>query len=115
MLVTKEKGLTAFIFANGVENAEDSQDLLYYQINNTLIKYESLRSGRNVVISPNVITFFSQTTHPESTEEYLYCDSSNLKDTIEALSSFDQKYYSVLCEFLQKFSSMKQKNKRKMS
>lgn len=113
LLVTKERGLTAFIFANGCENIEDSQDLLYYQINNTLTKYESLRSGRNVVVAPNVITYFAEGTHPESTTEYLYCDSNNLKFTIENLPNFDNKYYSVLCESLQKISSMKPKKKRR--
>lgn len=113
LLVTKERGLTAFIFANGCENIEDSQDLLYYQINNTLTKYESLRFGRNVVVAPNVITYFAEGTHPESTTEYLYCDSNNLKFTIENLPNFDNKYYSVLCESLQKISSMKPKKKRR--
>ena len=56
LLVTKEKGLTAFIFATGTDNVRDAQDLLYYQINNTLTKYESLRRGRNVVINPIIIT-----------------------------------------------------------
>ena len=44
LLVTKEKGLTAFIFESNSESVADAQDLLYYQINNTLTKYESLRT-----------------------------------------------------------------------
>ena len=113
LLVTKEKGLTAFIFATGTDNVRDAQDLLYYQINNTLTKYESLRRGRNVVINPIIITYFSQTEHPKSVDEYVYCDSVSLKDTIENLPNFENKYYSVLCESLQKISSMKPKKRRK--
>lgn len=113
LLVTKEKGLTAFIFESNSENAADAQDLLYYQINNTLTKYESLRKGRNVVIAPSVISFFSQPIHPSSTDEYLYCDNLDLKQIIDGLSDFDNSYYSVLCESLQKISSMKPKKRRR--
>lgn len=113
LLVTKEKGLTAFIFESNSESAADAQDLLYYQINNTLTKYESLRKGRNVVITPSVISFFSQPIHPESTNDYLYCDNLNLKQVIDELPAFDNNYYSVLCESLQKISSMKPKKRRR--
>ncbi len=113
LLVTKEKGLTAFIFESNSENAADAQDLLYYQINNTLTKYESLRKGRNVVIAPSVISFFSQPIHPSSTDEYLYCDNLDLKQIIDGLPDFDNSYYSVLCESLQKISSMKPKKRRR--
>lgn len=113
LLVTKEKGLTAFIFESNLENAADAQDLLYYQINNTLTKYEALRKGRNVVITPAVISYFSQSDHPASTNDYFYCDNTDLTQCIDEIPDFDSSYYSVLCESLQKISSIKPKKKRR--
>lgn len=113
LLISKEKGLTAFIFETDADNAADKQDSLYYQINNALTKYESLRAGRKVAISPNVISIFARENHLESNDEYMYCDNSTLFNTINNLPSFDDKYYTALCEALQKISSMKPKKKRR--
>lgn len=113
LLISKEKGLTAFIFETDVDNAADNQDLLYYQINNALTKYESLRAGRKVAISPSVISIFAGKNHLNSSDDYMYCDSSTLSNTINNLPSFDDKYYTALCEALQKISSMKPKKKRR--
>ena len=113
LLISKEKGLTAFIFETDDDNAADKQDSLYYQINNALTKYESLRAGRKVAISPNVISIFPRENHLESNDEYMYCDNSTLFNTINNLPSFDDKYYTALCEALQKISSMKPKKKRR--
>lgn len=113
LLISKEKGLTAFIFETDVDNAADNQDLLYYQINNALTKYESLRVGRKVAISPSVISIFAGKNHLNSSDDYMYCDSSTLSNTINNLPSFDDKYYTALCEALQKISSMKPKKKRR--
>lgn len=113
LLVTKEKGLTAIIFESNFDAPHDSQDLLYYQLSNTLTKYESLRRGRSSIVTPNIVSLFSKSGYPESTEENYFCDVSNLKSTIENLPDFEQQHYSVLCEALQKISSMKPKKKRK--
>ncbi len=113
LLITKEKGLVAFIFESNFDNAADAQDLLYYQIINTLTKYESLRRGRKVVIEPKIISIFSQEKHPESDDQHVYCDSKNLGTSIIQLADEDQSYYSVLCESLQKISSMKPKKRRR--
>ena len=112
LLVTKEKGLTAFIFAKSMEDPQDSQDLLYYQLLNTLTKYESLRQGRSVIVNPNVITLFSESGFPDSSGDNIYCNSATLESSIRGLIDFDDKYYFVLCEALQKISSMKPKKKR---
>lgn len=113
LLISKEKGLTAFIFETDADNAADKQDSLYYQINNALTKYESLRTGRKVAISPKVISIFAGENHLDSNDEYMYCDNSTLFNTINNLPSFDDKYYNALCEALQKISSMKPKKKRR--
>lgn len=113
LLVTKEKGLTAIIFENDLNEPHDAQDLLYFQLTNTLTKYESLRRGRNSIVSPNIVSLFSESGYPESTVDNYFCDINNLRKTIESLPDFDGQYYSVLCEALQKISSMKPKKKRK--
>lgn len=113
LLVTKEKGVTAIIFESNFEEPNEAQDLLYYQLSNNLTKYESLRCGRSSIVVPNIVSLFPKSGYPESSNEYAFCDASNLKETIENLPNFKENYYSVLCEALQKISSMKPKKKRK--
>lgn len=112
LLVTREKGLVAFIFGKADSNPQDSQDLLYYQISNTLTKYESLRVRRGLAIAPTVITIYPSGEVPGSDDQYLFCGTDDLESVIRKLPVFDEKYYTALCESLQKISSMKPRKRR---
>ena len=83
LLITKEKGIVAFIFDNGV-NREEQQDSLYYQITNTLNNYETLRKGRHLAVEPNVITYGVEFELPESSDEYIYASKDTLKEVLES-------------------------------
>ena len=112
LLVTREKGLIAFIFGKAETDPRDSQDLLYYQITNTLTKYESLRIRRGLAIIPTVITIYPAGEEPESDDQYLFCGADKLESAVLGLPDFDEKYYAALCEALQKISSMKPRKRR---
>jgi len=113
LLITKEKGIVAFIFDNGV-NREEQQDSLYYQITNTLNNYETLRKGRHLAVEPNVITYGVEFELPESSDEYIYASKDTLKEVLESkIESFEVEYYEKLIEALQKISTMKPKKQRR--
>lgn len=112
LLVTKEKGLIAFIFGKVESDPQDAQDLLYYQINNTLTKYESLRVRRGLAVEPTVITVYPAGEMPKSDDQYLFCCADDLESEIHKVPDFDEKYYTALCEALQKISSMKPRKRR---
>ena len=113
LLVTKEKGIIAFIFDSGAER-EEQQDSLYYQITNTLNNYETLRKGRRLAVEPNVITYCVEFEVPECSDEYIYASRDNLKEILEnSIGNFDSNYYEELIEALQKISTMKPKKQRR--
>lgn len=114
LLITKEKGIVAFIFDNGVDR-EEQQDSLYYQITNTLNNYETLRKGRHLAVEPNVITYgVGGVDLPENSDEYIYASKDTLNEVLEnKIESFEAEYYEKLIEALQKISTMKPKKQRR--
>lgn len=113
LLISEEKGLIAFSFYKSSEDINDEQDLLYYQLNNALTKYEALRSKRELAFSPSVITFFPNDDLPEKEVGYVYANKENLIDALHDIPAFNKSLYNALCESLQKISTMKPRKKRK--
>lgn len=117
LLITEEFGLVAFIFARGASEIHDDQDKMFYQLQNTLTQYNSLRRGRGLAFDPNVITFFptndSQNVANElNGVEYLFANPDTLSEVLVDLPQFDHNLYKKLCEALQKVSTMKPKKDR---
>jgi len=112
MLLTREKGLIAFIFDNGNDSNEE-QDRLYYQISYNLNNYESLRKGRKLAVNPVIISYFERKDIPNSQNNYLYANKDNLKSLLASLDDIDGAYYEKLTEALQKISTLKPRKRRK--
>lgn len=112
LLVTPEKGLIAINFNDINKDPMDEQDLLYYQLKNTLTKYENLRRRRDLAFSPVVVTFYPISDVPQTSDEYIFCNKDNFGEQIESLPLFDNELYAALGEALQKIASMKPKKKR---
>ncbi|MCM3559766.1 ATP-binding domain-containing protein [Brevibacillus borstelensis] len=117
LLVSKQYGLIAFIFAGSTQDVYDEHDKMYYQLDNTLKQYNSLRKGRNLAFEPNVITFFPtndsekyETTH--NGESYFFVNPNNLENTLAELPHFDERLFEKLQEALHKISSMKPRKDR---
>lgn len=112
LLISKNKGLVAFIFSNPQTDPREEQDLLYYQLKNTLTNYEALRKKRDLAFSPTVITFYPTEELPQHDEDYIFCNAKNLKEELDKLLPLEETIYVSLCESLQKISSMKPRKKR---
>ena len=112
LLLTKEKGVLAFIIHEKEDNDEERQDKMYYDLDYAFSKYEKLRKGRKLAFSPQVLTYFCDSKEYDNSGEYLYVNDKNLKDTYNKLPDFDSNYYNILCESLYKISSMKPRKKR---
>lgn len=114
LLVTNKKGLIAFLFHETEADEEERQDLLSFQLQNTLMNYEALRKKRKLAFDPVVITIFPSGEFSKifDVEEYFFCDLKSLDNQISELPDFDESLYSILCESLQKISTMKPKKKR---
>ncbi len=112
LLISKEKGMIAFIYRKAGIDYKEEQDILFYQISNTLMNYATLRLGRKLAFEPVVITYFPEISMPSSDEMYHFCNSDNLNDTLKDIPDFDKNYYEALIEALQKISTMKPRKKR---
>ncbi|MGY1460352.1 DEAD/DEAH box helicase [Bacillus toyonensis] len=117
LLITKEFGLVAFVFARGASDIHDDQDKMFYQLQNTLTQYNSLRRGRGLAFEPNVITFFPTSDSQNLSNElggieYLFANPDTLNEILTELPQFDDTLYAKLCEALQKVSTMKPKKDR---
>ncbi|MDR7002726.1 ATP-binding domain-containing protein [Neobacillus niacini] len=118
LLVSEKFGLVAFIFSSGSqEEVYDQYDKMFYQLENTLTQYNSLRKGRKLAFEPNVITFFPSQEmgllpNEHNGNEYLFANPSNLDSKLNELEEFDQGLFNRLQEALQKVSTMKPKKDR---
>lgn len=117
LLVSKQLGLIAFVFAGSSYDIYDEHDKMYYQLDNTLKQYNSLRKGRNLAFEPNVITFFpTDESHNYDTEHngelYYFANPSDLDEKIRELPRFEEVLFERLQEALHKISSMKPRKER---
>lgn len=114
LLVSKNLGLVAFIYYDPNTDAHEKQDDLYFRLEYTLRRYVALRNGRNIAVSPLVVTYYVDEAFSEqSTEQYYFANHSNLEDLLNTnTSEIELELYNKLVEALQKISSMKPKKKR---
>ncbi|MFB7158499.1 DEAD/DEAH box helicase [Lysinibacillus sp. NPDC056232] len=118
LLVSKQYGLTAFVFAGESSiDIYDRHDKMYFQLDNTLKQYNSLRKGRNLAFEPNVITFFPTSDEISyeknfEGETYYFVSPDSLKTQMEELPEFDVSLFEKLQEALHKISSMKPRKDR---
>ena len=113
LLISKSHGLVAFLLGSDIEQFEEEQDSLFFQIVNTLTNYETLRKGRYLVIDPVVITFFDTTTpRGRHDDAYKTCNSESLKSELDNLNAPSEDIFKLLNEALQKIGKMKPRKKR---
>lgn len=116
MLLSERLGMVSFIFENhnsSKKELEDEQDSLYYHLDFYLKKYQSLRQGRTTIVSPVVITIITDSNKELSTaDNYIFSLPENINDILLNLPKFDNQYYKVLCEALQKVTNIRPQKKR---
>lgn len=114
LLVTVNRGMTAFIFGDSSESEDilmEQQDSLYYHIDYYLKKYNNLREGRNLAFSPIVITILPTKIDVHNTQ-YYFITNNEVVESIKGLKAFNNSLYRRLCEVLQKVSEIKPRKKR---
>lgn len=114
LLVTKSKGMIAFIYGDNTQEVEvikEQQDELYFHLDFYLKNYSSLRQGRSLAFTPIVITIFPQEVSIED-ENYILVENEEIGRAIENLEDFDATLYKKLCEIIQKVSEIKPRKKR---
>lgn len=120
LLISKKYGVVAFLFSsNDLNDDYEKYDQMYYQLENTLTQYETLRKGRRLAFTPNVITFFPtdlgnelKTHEDRNEEEYLFAHEENLNEILDSLEEIHPNLFRRLQEALQKVSTMKPKKDR---
>lgn len=115
LLVSEKYGAVSFIFGTSdlSENFE-KYDQMYYQVESTLTQYESLRRGRKLALTPNVISFFPEAPQIDGKkqEDYLFADEENLEEIMLRIEEVEEHWFVRLQEALQKVSTMKPKKDR---
>lgn len=115
LLVSEKYGMVSFVFSNfeDFDSLADEQGEMFYQITNTLTQYRNLRKGRGISFEPQVISVVpNKIDNSGDDEQTIITTFDDLKQTIEKLPAFDNQYYKVLVESLQKISSIKPRKKR---
>lgn len=116
MLISELHGMIVFIFEDNectIEQLKEEQDTLYYNLDHYLKKYNSLRQGRKVAVSPTIITIVvDKEKESASTDEFIFSRVEKIGLALEKTYPFDKRYYKVLCEALQKVANIRPHKKR---
>lgn len=115
LLVSEKKGVIAFILGNlkdSVDILKEVQDSLYYHLDFYFKKYNSLRKGRNLAFTPIVITMLASLKDYTKDDSYYFAEESNIDKIIESIPAFDGKFYTNVCESLQKVTNIRPQKKR---
>lgn len=117
LLISKSVGLIAFNFPNITQTLEqlcDVQDKIIYIFEANLKKHEELRNGRNLIVSPQILTYVDNAKcFTPRNKIYNFADSDNLinvlKDIKKELNDDELKRINSA---IQKVASLKPQNKR---
>lgn len=112
LLLTRKKGLIAFIMHNKNVSEEERQDKLFYDLDYALGKYDKLRLKRKIAVSRTVMTYFQTEEIPVDEEGYVFVNDENLASAYDSAEDLDTKYYEALCECIYKITKIKPKKKR---
>ena len=119
LLVSPEYGLVAFNCPNQQEpldlvSVKDTQDQIFYLIEGNLKKHETLRKGRHLAFSPNVVSFYPTDMNiPESVDQYKFAGPNTLGDILLQCSPIEEDYFPPLCAAVQRVTTIKPAKKRK--
>jgi superfamily I DNA and RNA helicase len=118
LLVSPRYGIVAFNCPQSnttIEDVKDTQDQLFYLLEGNLKKHETLRKGRQLAVSPNVISFYpTDTDVPGSTDdEYRFAGPGTISDVLSTCATIDSEYYRPLCAAIQRVTTIKPAKKRK--
>lgn len=117
LLITSKHGLVAFDFpqpGTTIEDVRDIQDQIFYLIEGNLKKHETLRRGRALAITPNVISFYPVEGQVPNSDEagYLFASPATLGQVLGRCQQIEASYYKSLCAAIQRVTTIKPQKKR---
>ncbi|MFA6101232.1 MAG: ATP-binding domain-containing protein [Victivallaceae bacterium] len=117
LLVSPDCGIVAFNCPeplDTIEATKDTQDQIYYLIEGNLKKHETLRRGRQLAITPNIVSFYpTDLDVPTNTDvHFQFAGPGTLPNVMSQFKSIDQDYYRPLCAAVQRITTIKPVKKR---
>ncbi|WP_198167345.1 DEAD/DEAH box helicase [Microbispora sp. ATCC PTA-5024] len=120
LLVSQEHGLVAFLLADDIPTNDESweeiaakQDRLYAVLEGHLRRYEGLREGRRLAVTPNTATIFPAPVQGQPlTAEGFFGDMDAVRGFVQGLDPISAKVERSLHAALQRVSTMKPPKKR---
>lgn len=117
LLISKNIGLIVFNFPESTQSVDelcDIQDKIVYTFEANLKKHEELRDGRNLIISPQIITYVDNAKNFISQNKlYNFADAENLLNVFQKVKNeLNDDYLKRINSAIQKVSSLKPRNKR---
>lgn len=117
LLISPEQGLVAFVFprpGQTLEDVKDEQDQVYYLLEGNLKKHESLRKGRHLALTPNVVSFYpvSENIPEGESEGYLFSCPDSIGEVLKRCVKLETGIYKPLCAAIQRVTTIKPLKKR---
>jgi superfamily I DNA and RNA helicase len=115
LLISRNYGLTVFSFSNSIDPKaiSEEQNVLFFQLMNNLTKYPNLRKGKGLAFNPIIISIVPSTPKDFVIEdEYIATTIEGLEEALGNIEKFDEKYFEVLSEALQRVATIKPRKKR---
>ena len=114
LLVSQTPGFIAFHLVEQGQDFKDIQDRLYYVLEATLKRHESLRSGRDLAVPINIVSVFPEGDVPADTgSQYLAGSISTLAAAISSAAPLpDATIYRKLSAAIQRVTTIKPIKKR---
>lgn len=115
--VSREKGLVIFNLIEGRElnKIEESQDDSANKLEAKLRGHKTLMKGRQIQVPISVVTFAPARSDvaKHSTEDYVICNESNLKEWLETIEWPDSSVYQELVAVIQAISTIRKGRKKR--
>lgn len=121
LFVSREHGLVVFDMSQEAplpgdefwSGIRDKQDSLFFALSNNLGRHGSLRAGRKLAITPNVISILPDiATSPPDLDGLLVATVDSLPTVLSELAPFNQEYERPLNAALQRVTTLKPQKKR---
>jgi superfamily I DNA and RNA helicase len=121
LLVTREHGLVALLLSDDLPQAPEDwdeviaqQDRLYAVLEGYLSRYEGLRAGRRLAVTPNTATVFADTptSRPDPGGEGFYGILSELDGWLRSLDGINENVEHNVHAALQRVTTIKPRKKR---
>ncbi|MCC7420198.1 MAG: DEAD/DEAH box helicase [Planctomycetaceae bacterium] len=120
LLVSREHGLIVFSLAKSApkqsesfwDEIQESQDKLYFAMENSLGRHQSLRRRRKLGVEITIVTFFPVDVSPPDDSEALVAGPATLIDVVKSAPELEDALFRPLNAALQRVSTIKPAKKR---